>query len=71
MARKYNTKTADNVRAQIQGTVLVKRLQDHHLGKLELTDSQIETGKFLLSYALPKPAQQVEQTGQITIAWQK
>jgi hypothetical protein len=71
MARKLNTKTAENVRAHIQGLMLVNLLQNHALGKAEISDERRDSAKFLLSYALPKPAQQVEATGSLTISWAK
>jgi hypothetical protein len=70
MARKLNTRNSDVARQKIQTTVLLKRLQDHHLGKLELTDTQISVGQFLISYSLPKPAQQTEVTGTVELKWQ-
>ena len=70
MAGKLNTRNSEVARQKIQTTVILKRLQDHHLGKLELTDSQISVGQFLISYALPKPVQTIEQTGELTLKWQ-
>ena len=67
---KLNSRNADSVRAKIQATVVLKRLQDHHLGKLELTDSQISVGQFLISYALTKPVQTTEHVGELTLKWQ-
>lgn len=69
MARKLNTRNAESVRDKIQGTVLVKRLQDHIHGKVDMTPTQVQAAQFLISYALPKPVQQVEQTGELTIRW--
>ena len=70
MARKLNTPNSESCRQKIQTTVLLKRLQDHHLGKLELTDSQISVGQFLISYALTKPVQTTEHVGELTLKWQ-
>lgn len=69
MARKLNTRTAEQVRSHIQGVLLVKRLQDHIAGKVDMTPTQVQAAQFLISYALPKPVQQVEQTGELTIRW--
>ena len=71
MARKLNTRCAEAVRAKIKGSMLVERLQNHAAGNLEMTPTQIQAATFLISYALPKPVQQVEQTGSLTITWAK
>ena len=71
MARKLNTRTAESVRGHIQGVLLVKRLQDHAHGRVEMTPTQQQAAQFLLSYVMPKPVQQVEQTGTLKITWAK
>jgi len=70
VAGKLNPRNSEVARQKIQTTVILKRLQDHHLGKLELSDTQISVGQFLISYSLPKPAQTVENVGTVTVKWQ-
>jgi hypothetical protein len=67
---RLNPRNAEQVRQRIKAAHIVERLQKHHDGDLELTDSQISVGQFLVAYVLPKPVQQVEQTGTLTIKWQ-
>lgn len=69
MAARLNPKTAEAVRAHIQGVHLVKLLQDHAHGKTEMSATRIDAAKFLLSYVLPKPAQTVENLGTVTLKW--
>lgn len=71
MARPLNSRQAESVRSHIQGTKLVQRLQDHVLGELEMTPTQVQAALALIAYVLPKPVQQVEQTGSISIKWAK
>ena len=71
MARKLNTRTAESVRDHIQAVMLVQRVQSHALGELELSPSQLQAALALIAYVLPKPVQQVEQTGALTISWAK
>lgn len=71
MARKLNTRQAETSRAAIKTTLLIGRVQDHALGKIELSPSQLQAAQFLISMVLPKPVQQIEQTGALTISWAK
>ncbi len=45
--------TPQKVRDRIKTSVLAKRLQDHALGKLEMTDSQRRATEILLKKTLP------------------
>ena len=58
---------------KIQTTVLVKRLQDHGLGKLELKPTQIEAIKTLLKKTAPDLSSvsvgQDEALGPVQITW--
>lgn len=45
--------TPDKVRQRIRVALLSKRLQDHALGKLEMTDSQRKATEILLKKTLP------------------
>lgn len=71
MARRLTHRQADTVRAHIQGTKLVQRLQDHVLGDEPMTPTQVQAALALIAYVLPKPVQQVEQTGSLQISWAK
>jgi hypothetical protein len=70
MARKLNPKTAESVRGHIQGLMLVNLLQDHAVGKREISDERRDSAKFLLGYAISKPPQQTEVTGTVELKWQ-
>jgi len=45
--------TPDKVRQRIRVSMLTKRLQDHAIGKLEMTDSQRKATEILLKKTLP------------------
>ena len=45
--------TPDKVRQRIRVSMLTRRLQDHALGKLEMTDSQRKATEVLLKKTLP------------------
>lgn len=70
MAARLTRRQADTTRAAISATRIVQRLQQHIEGECELTGSQVNAALGLLSYALPKPQQQVEQTGELVVRWQ-
>ncbi len=71
MARPLNNRQVDSVRAHIQGTKLLQRLQDHVLEDQPMTPTQVQAALALIAYILPKPVQQVEQTGSLQITWAK
>lgn len=68
---RLNRRHSDMVRQKIRGVHLVKLLQDHADGRIELSDGRRDSAKFLISYALSKPVQQVQQDGELVIRWQK
>ena len=74
MAARLNPRNQESVRRRIQATQLVKRLQDEALGKIELTDGQRESAKFLLTRAIsppvPKDDDGKSQSGPVVIMWQ-
>jgi len=45
--------TPNKVRERIQTSMLIKRLEDHALGKLELTKTQVTAIQILLRKTLP------------------
>lgn len=62
MAARKTLWTPDVVRARIQTGVLTQRLQDHVLGKVELSPTQIRAADILLKKAIPD-LQSTELTG--------
>lgn len=73
--RTANPETQEKIRAHIQGTVLCKRLNDHALGKIEMTDEQRDSAKFLLTRCISPPVPKGDDgktaTGPVMIAWQQ
>jgi hypothetical protein len=55
MAVRLNRKTAEAVRQRIQTTQLVKRVQSHALGEVEMTSTQLDAAKFLINKRMPNP----------------
>ena len=62
MARPLGTRNSEMTRSAIQATLLVKRLQAHAMGELELTREQIKAIEILLKKTLPDLSS-VELTG--------
>ena len=57
MAARLNRMHSEQVRAKIQASVLIDRLQKHVEGELELTPSQITAAQVLLDRSVPKLSQ--------------
>ncbi len=57
MAARLNRMHSEQVRAKIQASVLIDRLQKHVTGELELTSSQITAAQVLLDRSVPKLSQ--------------
>jgi len=53
MAARLNLRHQDTVRAKIQASQLINRLQDHVDGKVELTNTQVTAALGLLKKSLP------------------
>lgn len=53
MAARLRPRHQDDVRAKIQASELINRLQGHAQGKIDLTLSQIKAIDILLSKSLP------------------
>lgn len=74
MAARLNPRNQDCVRKRIQATQLVKRLQDDALGKIQMTDGQRDSAKFLVSRCLSPPVPKDDDgktpAGPVMIAWQ-
>ena len=62
MAARLNRMHSEQVRAKIQASVLIDRLQKHVEGELELTPSQITAAQVLLDRSVPKLSQ-IQHTG--------
>ncbi len=55
MAARLNPRNSELARQKIQVTQLLKRLQDEALGKIELSDGQRDSAKFLVNKSLGNP----------------
>ena len=64
MAARKKLALAPKTRERIQTSMLVNRLTDHILGKVELEPSQVQSIKILLGKTLPD-LKAVEHSGQI------
>jgi len=53
MAARNRKGLSENTRARIQTTMIVKRLEDHILGKVEMTSSQVSAASILIKKTLP------------------
>ena len=56
------------VRDKIKASQLVNRLQDHALGKTEMSRSQVAAAEFLLNKIIPNPPTKLEHSGSIDFA---
>lgn len=55
MAKRLNPRHQEMVRLKIKTSQLLNRLQDEALGKIDLTDGQRESAKFLVNKSLSNP----------------
>lgn len=53
MAARKRLRLTDEHRKKIQTTMLIKRLSDHIVGKVEMSATQVNAAKILLGKALP------------------
>lgn len=58
--RKLGPQRQDELRTKIEAQKLIARLQDHVLGKVELSASQVSAARTLLNKALSNAPAQVE-----------
>ena len=49
MAARLNNRHQESVKAKIQASQLINRVQNHALGELELSQTQLDACKFLLN----------------------
>jgi hypothetical protein len=59
MAARLNPASAESTKQKIQVSQLINRLQNHALGKVEMTTTQIDAAKFLLNKRIPNPPTEV------------
>lgn len=71
LAKRLNPRHQQMVRDKIQTVQLIKRLQDHVDGEVELSPTQCQSAQFLIGMSLAKPAQDVhhEHDGELVIRW--
>lgn len=65
MAARKKAWTPSKVRERIRTSMLLRRLNDHVLGKVEMSTSQVQAATYLISQAIGKPAQSIEHSGSI------
>ena len=53
MAKRINLRQDEQTRARIQTTKICERVQQHAMGKLELTATQLKAAEILLRKTLP------------------
>ena len=53
MAARNRKGLSENTRTRIQTTMIVKRLEDHIPGKIEMTSSQVSAANILNKKTLP------------------
>lgn len=73
---RLNRRHQDMVRSKIQASQLVNRLQDEALGKIELTDGQRDSAKYLLHKILGNAPTVVEGPGdegehKLEVSWRE
>jgi len=62
MAARKRVGLSENTRLRIQSTMIMKRLEDHIVGKVELSATQIQAARILLAKTTPD-LQAVAHTG--------
>lgn len=69
MATRLNNRHQEMVKAKIQASQLINRVQKHALGELELTPTQLDANKFLLNKIISNaPTEQyTEIAGELAI----
>ena len=71
MAARLNPFNAEAVRQKIQVTQLINRLQDHVLGDIQMSPTQLDAAKFLLNKRIPNPPEHrdVNLSGSMELKW--
>ncbi len=71
-ARKRRTELNEGWRDKIKGSMLINALQDHALGKCEMSQTQIKSAEILLKKVAPDLKSiegEVEHVGEVTFRW--
>lgn len=58
MAARVDRMHSERVRARIKLSQLVTRLENNSLGKIDMTQAQIDSAKFLVNKAMANPPEQ-------------
>jgi hypothetical protein len=67
MAARLTKRVKDNHRDSIKTSMLLNRLQNHVLGKLELSNSQVRAAAYLINQAIGAAPQTIEHSGTVTL----
>lgn len=67
MAKRLNNRHQSMVREKIKASQLINRLQDHVLGEVELSNSQVRAATYLVNQAIGAPPQKLEHEGTVTL----
>ena len=76
MAARLNPRHSEMVRAKIQASVLIDRLQKHVKGEIDMSATQVQAAMGLLDRSVPKLSQ-IQHTGdkdqpvRVEFAWAK
>lgn len=62
MAARLNRLHQEQCKEKIKTSQLINRLQNHALGEIEMTSTQLDAAKFLLNKQISNAAQIVEST---------
>lgn len=65
MAARKTAWTPQKVRERIRVGLLLNRLRDHILGKVEMSQSQVDAAKYLVSQSIGSPPKSVELSGTV------
>lgn len=65
MAARKKAWTPTRVRERIRCSMLLRRLNDHVLGKVDMSPTQVTSAMYLISQSIGKPAQFIEHGGSI------
>jgi len=65
MAARINKRHSEEVRAKIQASVIIDRVQKHMNGEIEMTSSQLKAAEMLLDRSVPKLSQ-IQHSGDET-----
>lgn len=66
MAARNKAWTPTKVRERIRVSMLMRRLTDHVLGKVEMSTSQVQAATYLISQSIGAAPKTLEVSGQIT-----